>query len=251
MPSKSSLSSSSTLKTTHEQTSITSDTIFYDEPLAKRQKLESDTHTSNSNNEAIIDLEIDKLFNEINASIPSPEESKLDDEINRVLSTINGFEDNAISSHNNDDILLSSTSSATTTINDKNSPFDSLSDENIGSSATTDTTFNENDNQNNSKINPDTVMTLKQSMISTSKLISLFTTLRTTYLKLCKEFNYLLTKFNDNEKIKIELIHENNELRNLLTEIIKDREIEKKQHKLQLEKLEQQLQNQKYIETAR
>lgn len=73
-----------------------------------------------------------------------------------------------------------------------------------------------------------TVTAIKRSMTDTSKFISTFTTLKTTYLKLCKEFNYLLSKFNDNERIKIELIHENNELKSLLMKIIKERELERK-----------------------
>ena len=77
-------------------------------------------------------------------------------------------------------------------------------------------------------VNSDTIKTIKRSMKNTSKLVSTFTTLKTTYLKLCKEFNYLLTKFNDNEKIKFELLHENNELRKLLTEIITEREVDRK-----------------------
>jgi hypothetical protein len=83
-------------------------------------------------------------------------------------------------------------------------------------------------------VNAATVVSIKQSMINTSKLTSLFTTLKVTYLKLCKEFNYLLTKFNENEKIKIELIQENNELKKLLTEIIKDRELDRKNFKREL-----------------
>lgn len=79
-------------------------------------------------------------------------------------------------------------------------------------------------------INPSTIMSIKQNMSNTSKLISTFTTLKTTYLKLCKEFNYLLTKFKDNERIKIELINENNELRLLLMEIIKQKELEKSKY---------------------
>lgn len=78
--------------------------------------------------------------------------------------------------------------------------------------------------------NMDTIASIKKSMIETSKFISTFTTLKTTYLKLCKEFNYLLTKFNDNEKIKIDLIHENNELKKLLTQIITERELERKRN---------------------
>lgn len=77
------------------------------------------------------------------------------------------------------------------------------------------------------KVNIGTISSIKQAMVDTSKLLSLYTTLKTTYLKLCKEFNYLLGKFNENEKIKIELIHENNELRRLLHELIKERELER------------------------
>lgn len=80
----------------------------------------------------------------------------------------------------------------------------------------------------NEKVNLNTITNIKEAMINTSKLLSLYTTLKTTYLKLCKEFNYLLGKFNENEKIKIELIHENNELRRLLYELIKEREMERK-----------------------
>lgn len=83
----------------------------------------------------------------------------------------------------------------------------------------------------------DTVATLKKSMASNSRLIGTFTTLKTTYLKLCKEFNFLLGKFNENERIKIELIHENNELRKLLWETIKDREMDRKEYKAQLAQL--------------
>lgn len=83
----------------------------------------------------------------------------------------------------------------------------------------------------------ETVATLKKSMASSSRLIGTFTALKTTYLKLCKEFNFLLGKFNENEKIKIDLIHENNELRKLLWETIKDRELDRKEYKAQLARL--------------
>lgn len=90
--------------------------------------------------------------------------------------------------------------------------------------------------KNETPINYSTIASIKRSMIDTSKLISTFTTLKTTYLKLCKEFNYLLNKFNENERIKIELINENNELKSLLTEIITKRELERKEYrKLQLQ----------------
>lgn len=69
-------------------------------------------------------------------------------------------------------------------------------------------------------VNLDTVASLKRSMTDTSRLITTFTTLKTTYLKLCTEFNYLLGKFNENEKLKVQLIHENNELRRVLAEVL-------------------------------
>ncbi|GEQ70084.1 hypothetical protein JCM33374_g3760 [Metschnikowia sp. JCM 33374] len=90
-------------------------------------------------------------------------------------------------------------------------------------------------------IQPDleTVAMLKRSMASSSRLIGTFTALKTTYLKLCKEFNFLLGKFNENEKIKIELIHENNELRKLLWETIKEKELDRKQYKADLKAKEE------------
>jgi hypothetical protein len=84
------------------------------------------------------------------------------------------------------------------------------------------------------KPNISTISIIKKSMVDTSKLISLFTTLKVTYLKLCKEFNYLLSKFNENEKVKLELINENNELKKLLMEIITERELDRKKFNLQL-----------------
>ena len=50
------------------------------------------------------------------------------------------------------------------------------------------------------KANLDTISYVKSLMIDSSKLLGLYSTLKNTYLKLCKEYNYLLTKFNDNEK---------------------------------------------------
>lgn len=79
--------------------------------------------------------------------------------------------------------------------------------------------------------NPGTIATIKRAMRESSRMIGTFTTLKTTYLKLCKEFNYLLGKFNENEKIKIELIHENNELRKLLVDVIKEKELDRKKYK--------------------
>lgn len=83
-------------------------------------------------------------------------------------------------------------------------------------------------------VSTNTVLTLKLAMANTSRLIGTFTALKSTYLKLCKEFNYLLTKFNENEKIKIELIHENNQLRKLLVDTIKEKELDRKKYKSEL-----------------
>ena len=60
-------------------------------------------------------------------------------------------------------------------------------------------------------------------MIDSSKLLGLYSTLKNTYLKLCKEYNYLLTKFNDNEKAKLQLIQENEELKQAMAELLQDR----------------------------
>ncbi|RCK56502.1 Protein ATC1/LIC4 [Candida viswanathii] len=76
------------------------------------------------------------------------------------------------------------------------------------------------------EVNLDTVSYVKSLMIDNSKIIGLYSTLKTTYLKLCKEFNYLLQKFNDNEKIKMELIQENEELKKLVADLLKDKEME-------------------------
>ncbi|KAK6460493.1 hypothetical protein DFJ63DRAFT_229362 [Scheffersomyces coipomensis] len=238
------------------------------QPPLKRQKLDQSHKiitdvTTNTNDQSIdCDVDIDKLFNEMTASIPSPndnEDGKLDDEINRVLSTLNDFNEHIpiptqqeaeeqTSSFPSQfhDLLepLTSTSSIKTgsgleTDNEGRSPFDSVVDGTNQTDESNTTVFNEgNEPHLETKINVNTVMTIKQSMINTSKLISLFTTLKMTYLKLCKEFNYLLQKFNQNETIKIELIHENNELRKLLMEIIKDREIERKDLKAKIVQLE-------------
>lgn len=89
-------------------------------------------------------------------------------------------------------------------------------------------------NESHAQPNLETVAVLKRSMASSSRLIGTFTALKSTYLKLCKEFNYLLGKFNENERIKIELIHENNELRRLLWETIKEKELDRKQYKAEL-----------------
>lgn len=69
-------------------------------------------------------------------------------------------------------------------------------------------------------INMDTVAQVKRAMAETLGLISLYTTLKTTYLKLCKEFNYLLQLFKENERVKMELIKENNQLRQTVAELL-------------------------------
>ena len=66
----------------------------------------------------------------------------------------------------------------------------------------------------------DTVAQVKRAMAETLGLISLYTTLKTTYLKLCKEFNYLLQLFKENERVKMELIKENNQLRQTVAELL-------------------------------
>lgn len=95
--------------------------------------------------------------------------------------------------------------------------------------------------------NSSTIATLKRAMRDSSRMIGTFTTLKTTYLKLCKEFNYLLGKFNENEKIKIELIHENNELRKLLVDVIKEKELDRKKYKDELKALRTPKSRQEHI----
>ena len=68
-------------------------------------------------------------------------------------------------------------------------------------------------------------------MIDSSKLLGLYSTLKNTYLKLCKEYNYLLTKFNDNEKAKLQLIQENEELKQAMAELLQDRSKRRKSRK--------------------
>ncbi|RLV91920.1 Protein ATC1/LIC4 [Spathaspora sp. JA1] len=113
-------------------------------------------------------------------------------------------------------------------LDDESSPLDSSTTtfSQINSPATLATEYPEEETPN--KINMNTIASIKQAMVDTSKLLGLYTTLKVTYMKLCKEFNYLLTKFNENERIKIELIHENNELKKLLYDLIKEREVEKR-----------------------
>lgn len=85
-----------------------------------------------------------------------------------------------------------------------------------------------------SEMNCDTVALLKQELANHSRLVGTYTTMKSAYLKLCSEFNYLLGKFNDNERIKLNLIHENNELRQLLVDVIKEKELDRRRYKEEL-----------------
>lgn len=81
-------------------------------------------------------------------------------------------------------------------------------------------------NKLDASANMSTIAAIKEAMKDTLKLNVLYVTLKSTYLKLCREFNYLLEKFNENERVKLALINENNELRRLLTDFVKERELE-------------------------
>lgn len=118
------------------------------------------------------------------------------------------------------------------------SPFETFIKQESVTSDENEKTYEQQRKQPPPVICANTVATLKRSIAGSSRLIGTFTALKTTYLKLCKEFNFLLGKFNENERIKIELIHENNELRKLLWDAIKDREMDRKQYKAQLAQLE-------------
>lgn len=78
--------------------------------------------------------------------------------------------------------------------------------------------------------NTKTVASLKSAISDHSRLVGVFSVLKTTYLNLCREFNYLLSKFNDNERVKINLIHENNQLRQLLVDTIKEKELDRQRY---------------------
>lgn len=145
------------------------------------------------------------------------ESSNLENEINQALLTFNNFDKQELTQY--------SSSSSSTDL----SPFD-LPGSNLSESSNDDSTHKAKE----PAVNLSTIASIKQSMVHTSKLNSLFMTLKVTYLKLCKEFNYLLFKFNENERIKIELIHENNELKKLLTDTIRDREIDRRNFKKEI-----------------
>lgn len=207
-----------------------------------------DTKKSNSAFNALIFSSSDQdnsLFASIDKNphmIPFPTDDSdqfmfLDAEIDKALEI-------GIGTVTNDDSVIDIKRSATPFNSSSNtsphtSPFDCyVKQESITSGEYEDENVKEEPQETNktfaSGVCADTVATLKKTMASNSRLIGTFTTLKTTYLKLCKEFNFLLGKFNENERIKIELIHENNELRRLLWETIKDREMDRKEYKAQL-----------------
>lgn len=93
------------------------------------------------------------------------------------------------------------------------------------------TSVEESTDKESHRANWETVAALKQEMANHSRMVGTYTTMKTAYLKLCKEFNYLLGLFNDNEKTKIGLIHENNQLRQMLVEVIKEREIDRQRYR--------------------
>lgn len=84
------------------------------------------------------------------------------------------------------------------------------------------------------KANIETVAALKREMIDNSRLIGTFSVLKSTYIKLCTEFNFLLSKFRQNEEVKMKLISENNELRKLLHDVIKERELDRAKYRHEL-----------------
>lgn len=198
------------------------------EPKLKRAKLEAPDACSS----------LDELFMETassNSTTPPVriEDELLDEEISKALASINEYNSNPSTSSSSPEDL---------------SPFDSptiissasdLSNHELLEGQHKESEIHEEKRVNMPvksmvsqlpTVNLDTISTIKAKMLDTSRFISTFTTLKSTYLKLCKEFNYLLTKFNENEKIKIELIHENNELKKLLTQIITERELERKKN---------------------
>lgn len=167
-----------------------------------------------------LDCELDELFEGIDSKHGGTDNSGdlLDDEISKALQSMDY-----------DSKLLHASLSSPEDLSPFDSPPNTVSSTSDVSHVDSDCKLQQKDaHAPQHTINLDTVRDIKRSMVETSRVISTFITLKSTYLKLCKEFNYLLAKFNDNEKIKIELIHENNELKKLLTQIITERELEKK-----------------------
>lgn len=160
---------------------------------------------------------LNELFPELNGldtnyeyNAKSSEQENLDDAINNALLSIDEYQDEP---NNSNQYKNQSNENSITDF----SPFDTP----ITISSITD---DEVEQKGKPCLNLETIASVKKSMVDSSKLIGLFTTLKSTYLKLCKEFNYLLSKFNENEKVKIQLIQENLKLKNLLSELLESRE---------------------------
>lgn len=222
-----------------------------EEPLLKKLKVDHSSCNSDEymNDEALekllFDLDRDKSGSftrydkDTNDGICSNGDN-INDEIEKLLSLDQiemGTNDDSVHERSKPNGNTSKTTQFTDSPSNS-SPFDSPVE-----TVTTNTSVCDDENKHTSmipaepKINKNTISSIKKSMMDTSKFISTFTTLKTTYLKLCKEFNYLLSKFNENEKIKIELINENNELKNLLMEIITEREMEKRKARSSIDSL--------------
>lgn len=218
------------------------------EPALKKQKYQDkaiDLDKSEEFDKFFLDFNQNQIYQNNSRDLgdqyepPSnAEPNDLNEEINKALSTFNEF-------NQTNSIKLNFKNEANSSATESSSPMDSPGTLTSSVTSNDEEVYADDSKQNPSHrisnvqsnlddqasmtnmVNQSTLTSIKQSMINTSKLISTFTTLKTTYLKLCKEFNYLLNKFKDNEKIKIELINENNELKHLLMEIIKQRELEK------------------------
>lgn len=185
--------------------------MHVDEPAIKRVKLE------------LKDTDFDSFMTQMERE----NSAGLDAQINDIFDEFN-------------DIILANhmkTNIASETSPNDLSPFEPNEHTNSSITSTEEVPLKKQPAPQEDTINPATVFSLKKAMADTSRLIGTFTTLKTTYLKLCKEFNYLLSKFNENEKIKIELIHENNQLRKLLVDTIKEKELDRKKYKTDLDKL--------------
>jgi hypothetical protein len=197
-------------KTGKEEDSTKKPNNFCEE-MPSLNELFSELNDFEMNNDG--DYVYNEQYNETNPNEKIPE--NLDDVINKALLSMNEGKDD----------------SNTNSIADF-SPFDTP----ISVSTVTDEEAESGKKEKVPKptVNLETLTSVKNSMANTSKLIGLFTTLKTTYLKLCKEFNYLLSKFNENEKVKVQLIQENLKLKNLLSELLINREQDRKTFKLQL-----------------
>lgn len=197
------------------------------EPAVKRVKLDKEA------SEELAKLSgFDDFMSEFELAlfVPAPG-SALDDEIETAILKCEEM-GNAVSTEvpevqNNATVQDCNSSSSP----DEKSPFSIFENEQAGTSVTSPGEDEEKRAPVPTACDMGTVATLKKAMAGNSRLVGSFTALKVTYLKLCKEFNFLLGKFNDNERVKIELIHENNELRKLLVDVIKERELDRKKYK--------------------